>query len=263
MLRVLKKLPFKALGWGVAALAAVVIGLFVFNQTGTPPRTAPEMKQASISIFRAKMPAVVDSATPKFVNRAAPAPKETTARDSEESTEAPPKVAPPDTLAKTEPAPKETAVRDLEESTEASPKVVPPEALAKTEPPPMEKEQKKPPPIKRVVAKKEAQKNSIYRESWLLDQDSSYYTLQVLGVRNEESLLAFIKRHQLLQIKNVAYYKTAYKGKQWYPLLYGVYPTKSDAAEAVKELPDKVQKSIPWIRKVSVVQKEVRTEANR
>jgi len=106
-------------------------------------------------------------------------------------------------------------------------------------------------------------KNTIYRESWLLDQDSSYYTLQVLGVRNEESLLDFIKRHKLLQKKNVAYYKTAYKGQQWYPLLYGVYPTKSDAAVAVKELPDKVQKSIPWIRKLSAVQKEVRVAAKR
>jgi len=135
--------------------------------------------------------------------------------------------------------------------------------VAKAEPPPIEKEQIKPPPIKRVVAKKEAGKNTIYRESWLLDQNSSYYTLQVLGVRKEELLLDFINRYQLLQKKNMAYYKTAYKGKQWYPLLYGVYPTKSEAAEAVKELPDKVQKSIPWIRNLSAVQKEVRVAATR
>ena len=161
------------------------------------------------------------------------------------------------------PKPKETAKRDIEESKETSPKAVQPAALAKTEPPPIEKEQIKPPPIKRVVAKKEAEKNTIYRESWLLDQDSSYYTLQVLGVRNEELLLDFINRHQLLKNKNVAYYKTAYKGKQWYPLLSGVYPTKSEAAAAVNELPDKVQKAIPWIRKLSTVQNEVRTEAKQ
>jgi len=82
-------------------------------------------------------------------------------------------------------------------------------------------------------------------------------------VRNEESLLNFIKVHKLLEDQNVAYYKTVYKGKQWYPLLYGVYPTKSEAQAAVKGLPDEVQKSIPWIRKMSAVQKEVQAEAKR
>ena len=85
----------------------------------------------------------------------------------------------------------------------------------------------------------------------------------MLGVRNEESLLNFIKAYKLLQNQNVAYYQTVYKGKQWYPLLYGVYQTKSEAADAVKELPEKVQKSIPWIRKISAIQKEVKAEAKR
>ena len=232
MFTLLNRLPFKALGWGVAVLAVVIIGLFVLNRPDSTRQTAPEMKQASMRVFRAKIPAVVDSDTPKFVNRVTPMPKK-------------------------------TAERDVEESKEASPEVVQPAAVAKAEPPPIEKEQIKPPPIKRVVAKKEAGKNTIYRESWLLDQNSSYYTLQVLGVRKEELLLDFINRYQLLQKKNMAYYKTAYKGKQWYPLLYGVYPTKSEAAEAVKELPDKVQKSIPWIRNLSAVQKEVRVAATR
>ena len=123
--------------------------------------------------------------------------------------------------------------------------------------------QVKQPPVKPLPPKKDAAKNTIYRESWLLDQNSSFYTLQVLGVRNEEWLLNFIKVHKLLQTQNVAYYKTVYKGQQWYPLLYGVYPTKSEAAEAVKELPDKVQESIPWIRKILAIQKEVQAEVKR
>jgi DamX protein len=138
-----------------------------------------------------------------------------------------------------------------------------PATLAKAPPEPVEQPLATLPPPKPVTQPKATAKNTIYRESWLLDQESSFYTLQVLGVRNEESLLNFIKAHKLLQTQNVAYYKTVYKGKQWYPLLYGVYPTKSEAADAVKKLPDKVQKSIPWIRKMAAVQKEVRTEAKR
>lgn len=232
MVTLLKRLPFKALGWGVAAIAVVIIGLFVFNRPDSTRRISPEMKLASMRVFRAKIPAVVDTDTPEPASRLTPAAGETTVRQSPESKEPP-------------------------ASTEQ------PTTLAKVEPQQVKKPQITPPLIKPAIPKKNGGNNTIYRESWLLDQDSSYYTLQVLGVRNEESLLDFIKRHKLLQKKNVAYYKTAYKGKQWYPLLYGVYPTKSDAAAAVKELPDKVQKSIPWIRKMSAVQNEVRVAAKR
>jgi type II secretory pathway predicted ATPase ExeA len=222
----LRNLPLKAVGWGVAGIAAVVLGLFVFNQMGSTPRTSPQKQKASLRLFRAKIPAVVDSDTPQFVNHVTPEAQETTPRKTAETKEH------PATLAK-----------------------VPPQRVKQP--------QVKPPPLKPAMEKKSVAKNTIYRESWLLDQDSSFYTLQVLGVRNEESLLNFIKVHKLLQKQNVAYYKTINRGKQWYPLLYGVYRTKSEAAEAVKKLPDKVQKSIPWIRKISAVQKEVRPEAKR
>ena len=228
----LRNLPLKAVGWGVAAIAAVVLGLFVFNQMDSTPRTSPQKQKASLRVFRNKIPAVVDSETPKFVNRVTPEAKEATPREAAEPKEQPPATEQSTALAK-----------------------VPPQRIIQTK--------VKPPAIKPVTPKRGAVKNTIYRESWLLDQDSAFYTLQVLGVRNEESLLNFIKVHKLLQKQNVAYYKTAYRGKQWYPLLYGVYPTKSEAAEAVKELPDKVQKSIPWIRKISAVQNEVRAEARR
>jgi len=232
MVTLLKKLPFKALGWCLAVIVAAVIGILVLNWPESTRQTLPDTKQASIRVFRAKIPAFVDSDTPKLVNRVAPKARASTARESVESEQ-------------------------------PSPAVDQPAALAKVVPQPVEAPPVKPPPIKPATPKKDAVKNTIYRESWLLDQDPSYYTLQVLGVRHEEWLLDFIKRYKLLQNKNVAYYKTAYKGQQWYPLLYGVYPTKAKAADAVKELPDRVQKSIPWIRKLSAVQKEVRVAAKR
>lgn len=228
----LRNLPLKAVGWGVAGIAAVVLGLFVFNQTGSTPKTSSEKQKASLQVFRAKIPAVVDSDTPKFVNRVTPTTEETTPRAAAETSPQPPAAKQPTTLAK-----------------------VPPQRIIQAE--------VKPPPLKPLTPKKGAVKNTIYRESWLLDQDTSFYTLQVLGVRNEESLLDFIKVHNLLQNQNVAYYQTVYRGKQWYPLLYGVYPTKSEAADAVKALPDKVQKSMPWIRKISAIQKEVKAQAKR
>jgi DamX protein len=226
ILTVLENIPFKTVGWGVAAIVAAVLGLFVFNQLGSDPSPLPDNQKASLHIFRAKIPIALDSGTPKFVSRVIPKAEKSVPEAAAEISEQPPAVEHPKELAKLPTAQ-------------------------------IEQPQAKTPLIRPAVQKKGKVKNTIYRESWLLDQNSSFYTLQVLGVRNEESLLNFIKAHKLLQNQNLAYYKTVYKGKQWYPLLYGVYPIKSEAADAVKELPDKVQKSIPWIRKISAIQKEV------
>jgi len=228
----LRNFPLKTIGWVVAGIAVVVLGLFIFNQMDSTPRTSPQKKKASMYVFRAKIPAVTDSDTPEFVNRVAMKAKETPPPAAAETNKQPPAAKQPAAISK-----------------------MPPQRIIQT--------QVKPPPIRPLSPKKDVVKNTIYRESWLLDQNSSFYTLQVLGVRNEEWLLNFIKANKLLQKQNVAYYKTVYKGQQWYPLLYGVYPTKSEAADAVKELPDKVQKSIPWIRKIIAIQKEVEAEAKR
>ena len=226
-LTLLNNLPMKAVGWGAGILAAVVVGLIVFNQMDSTPGTSDGKQMASLRVFRAKIPAVVTADTPKPTPQMTPAPK---------AEEAVPEV------------------RQSAETRTPSPVAEQPTTLAKAPPQPVE--QPAAPP-------KAAAKHTIYRESWLLDQEASYYTLQVLGVRNEESLLNFIKVHKLLQNQNVAYYKTVYKGKQWYPLLYGVYPSKSEAAAAVKELPDKIQQSVPWIRKLSAVQREVEAAEKR
>jgi len=228
----LRNLSFKATAWVIGGIAAVVLGLFIFNQMDPAPQVTPDKKKASLRVFRAKIPAVADFDTPKFINRVAPKTKEIPPRAVAETNKQPPAAKPP-----------------------ATPPKMPPQPIPQT--------QVKPLPIKPLTPKKDAVKNTIYRESWLLDQNPSFYTLQVLGVRNEEWLLNFIKVHKLLQHQNVAYYKTQYKGQQWYPLLYGVYPTKSEAADAVKELPDEVQKSIPWIRKILAIQKEAQAEAKK
>ncbi|MGD9301105.1 MAG: SPOR domain-containing protein [Desulfobacterales bacterium] len=274
----LKKLPLKAAGWIVVGIVAVVLGVFIFNQRVLTPRTSPDTKKATIRVFRAKIPAFIEPEKPKFINRVSPKAEAVTPEATAEVTpEATVEVAPEATAevapeATAEVAPEATAEVAPEATAEVAPEATvvtnrqsppakQPAVLAKVPPQRIIQPQVKPPPIKPTAPRKVVQKNTIYRESWLLDQDSSFYTLQVLGVRKEEWLLNFIKTHKLLLKQNVAYYKTVYRGQQWYPLLYGVYPTKSEAANAVKELPDKVQKSIPWIRKISAIQKEVRAEA--
>ena len=78
-----------------------------------------------------------------------------------------------------------------------------------------------------------------------------------MGVSNERSLLEFIKKNQLLKENEIAYYESTFRGKPWFQLLYGIYPTRQEAELAANNLPDHIQQAGPWIRKLSGVQKAI------
>ena len=103
----------------------------------------------------------------------------------------------------------------------------------------------------------------VHREKWLLTQNSAYYTIQILGVRNEKRLQNFIEENKLPEQRNIAYYQSSYKGKDWYPLLYGVYATKTEAYSAMKELPPTVQKASPWIRQMASVHRAIQRQSTK
>ncbi|MEE4603166.1 MAG: SPOR domain-containing protein [Desulfobacteraceae bacterium] len=71
----------------------------------------------------------------------------------------------------------------------------------------------------------------------------------------------FVERNQLLEQNEIAYYQTIFKDKPWFQLLYGIYATKKDAQAAAENLPLKIRKSSPWIRRLSAVQKAIRRKA--
>jgi len=113
---------------------------------------------------------------------------------------------------------------------------------------------------KKGVKTEERILNGIHGESWILAQPSSYYTIQILGVGNEKSILNFVKQYRLWN--KVSYFQTVYKGKKWFPLFYRVYSTKKEALSAVKELPEDIHKLTPWIRSISSVQAEIKENIN-
>jgi DamX protein len=100
-------------------------------------------------------------------------------------------------------------------------------------------------------------KKQIYRENWLLAQNPTYFTIQILGVRSEKALLNFVESHLLRNPNPIAYFQTAYKGDDWYPLLFGIFSSQKNARKAVGELPEEIQKLSPWIRNVASVQKSI------
>ncbi len=107
---------------------------------------------------------------------------------------------------------------------------------------------------KKTISKKP---EGIHRENWLLAQNPSYYTIQLIGLQNEKSIHKFVKKHKLFS--QVAYYKTLYHKKDWYPLLYGVYSTRREALSAMKKLPQELGKFSPWIRTFSSIQQIIKS----
>jgi DamX protein len=95
------------------------------------------------------------------------------------------------------------------------------------------------------------------RNEWLLQQDPEAYTWQLLGVREEASLQAFIKQHGLQD--KAAYFQTVRQGRPWFALLYGVYPDRSAAIAARSKLPPSLVKKDAWLRQLRAVQEEIRS----
>ncbi len=104
--------------------------------------------------------------------------------------------------------------------------------------------------------KKPRLNNYTLREKWLLSLDPKQYTLQMIGARDEAAVQEFISRYPSLT--KVAYYKTYYKGGDWYVVIYGQFATKNDARQAVTRLPKKLITSKPWARPLASVQKDIR-----
>ena len=109
----------------------------------------------------------------------------------------------------------------------------------------------------KTVSKKAKKAKGIHRESWLLAQNPSHYTIQLVGLQNEKSINKFVRKYNLFN--QVAYYKTLYHNKDWYPLLYGVYPTRKEASSAMKKLPQEFRKFSPWIRSFSSIQQIIKS----
>ena len=98
----------------------------------------------------------------------------------------------------------------------------------------------------------------LQREKWLLSQNPAHYTIQILGVRSERSLLDFIRENQLEKQKELSCYRGTYKGRDWYRLLYGVFTTRQAARLTAQGLPAPIRRASPWVRRLSSVQRDIR-----
>ncbi|MFV2059451.1 MAG: SPOR domain-containing protein [Gammaproteobacteria bacterium] len=98
--------------------------------------------------------------------------------------------------------------------------------------------------------------NSVKEQSsWLWGQSPTHYTLQLLGARTESSVKKFVLQHKL-QGKAI-YFNVKRQGKDWFALVYGVYPDKGSAIKARSALSKSLQKAKPWPRNFASIHAEL------
>jgi len=93
------------------------------------------------------------------------------------------------------------------------------------------------------------------QSSWLWGQSPTHYTLQLLGARTESSVKKFVLQHKL-QGKAI-YFNVKRHGKDWFSLVYGVYPDKGSAIKARTTLSASLQKAKPWPRNFASIHAEL------
>ncbi|PAU79684.1 hypothetical protein CK501_12830 [Halovibrio salipaludis] len=85
-----------------------------------------------------------------------------------------------------------------------------------------------------------------FREAqWYREQARGAFTLQLLGSFNESTALEFMEEYD---VGDAVYTRTRHQGEPWFIVVYGTYPDRGAAREAIDALPERVRAMDPWPR---------------
>ncbi|ORU92251.1 MAG: hypothetical protein A6F70_02290 [Cycloclasticus sp. symbiont of Bathymodiolus heckerae] len=91
--------------------------------------------------------------------------------------------------------------------------------------------------------------------AWINEVNGQHYTLQLLGVSQEESAVEYVQAHRAISALHLFQNKRN-KG-HWYTVIYGNFNSKNDAMRAAKELPITLGKLQPWARSFDAVRNDM------
>jgi len=92
--------------------------------------------------------------------------------------------------------------------------------------------------------------------SWLLQQNSHNWTMQLLGAREPVTLLKFAQANNLSA--NAAWYKTWLNARPYYVMVYGSYTSRDIARESINGLSPKLRSLKPWVKSMKSVQQALK-----
>jgi DamX protein len=96
---------------------------------------------------------------------------------------------------------------------------------------------------------------SLKDKSWILGQDLSSYTFQLMGSWEKQEVLDFVQKYEL--DGDVAIFESLRNGKIWHVLVYGVYANKQAAIEASQAWPEPMNTLPTWLRRFESVQTQI------
>ena len=98
----------------------------------------------------------------------------------------------------------------------------------------------------------ESTNREIRQEGWILNQNPDLYTIQLLATVDRDLLVKFVDRNNL--VDRVAFFHRYHNGGDWYSLIFGLYPSWSEAMKTLKDLPEYLTKASPWVIRINSVQ---------
>jgi len=90
---------------------------------------------------------------------------------------------------------------------------------------------------------------------WLMKQDNTFWTIQLLAARETETLLKFSTDNHLAA--ESAWYKTTVSGRPLYVLLHRSFANSDIARQSIASLPKPLQQQQPWVKSLPAVKKAI------
>ena len=103
---------------------------------------------------------------------------------------------------------------------------------------------------------KNADQTQPYASNWLLEQKPDAYTIQIIASFSQKNLLAFAKKN--FADKQTAYYQKSRQDKQWFVLVYSIFPTHKEALSAIDTLHTDLKKNRPYPLQIKKIQEVIR-----
>ncbi len=211
------------------------------------PLGQPAPKDKPVAPTSKEKPSTLPANQPETLAQPEPLPDSKPLPAPQPETLAQPKPLPaplPEPIVQTTPEDKPVAPTPKEKLVVVAPTVKPP--IVKTPP-------KQTPNIIKDPALKALANMGVKDHNWLLQQNKNYWTLQVLGARDPQTLVNFMQTHHLEQ--DTAWYRTKLNNEDWYVLVHRFYTDRDIARNAISRLPAPVRQARPWVRSLDSIQK--------
>lgn len=95
--------------------------------------------------------------------------------------------------------------------------------------------------------------------NWLETQPLTTVTIQLMGANSDAQLSAdLVSLSQKVELDNLYVYRTKVNNRPFLTVLYGSFPDRLEATQALKKLPLELQKNRPQLRTIAGIQQEIK-----